>query len=268
MLMILRSLLVVAVLITGTTALKAQDMLESDPMSIALSGERLSGAERDALEVLVKTRPDDQNARFRLVGYYFGKQAPARVPHVLWVIRNVPASDLAGSPFCTFFKSTDADAYAEGARLWQEHTAPATVAPEVLLHAAAYLDYSDTGAADDLLRRGMKAFPHEARFPEALAQALSRRRPAKPAEAYALFEQALLLTTDEEHRFYMLDNVTKAAVDAKELAKAKSFATELLLLAGRIDSWNTGNAVHHGNLALGRIALLENDVELACAHLL
>jgi len=246
----------------------AQDMIKTDTLSVALSGGKLSEAERDALEALVKTKPDDQNARLRLVGYYFGKQTLERMPHVLWVIKNLPTSDLAGSPFCYLFKITDADAYAEGAQLWQAHTAPATVLPEVLLHAAAFLDFSDTVAADLLLRRGLKEFPKDARFPESLALALTRRRPPMPAEAFALFEQALLVTTDEEERFSRLVGVAKSTVDAGDLKKARTYATELLTLAGRINDWNTGNAVHQGNLVLGRVAVQENNIELACAHLL
>lgn len=246
----------------------SQDAIEIDGMSVAMNGEKLSDVERNELEDLVKTKPDDQHARFQLVGYYFGKQSPRRLPHVLWVIKNYPTSNLAGSPLCYFFKTTDAEAYGEGARLWQAHIAAQTVLPEVLLHASSYLDLADSVAADLVLRRGLNEYPKDARFPTSLAHALTRRRPAKSAEAFAMFEKALALSSDENERFALLGYVAKSAVQAGDLIKAKSYATELLTFAERINDWNTGNAVHHGNLVLGRVALKENNVELACVHLL
>lgn len=52
-------------------------------------------------------------------------------------------------------------------------------------------------------------------------------------------------------------------------AQAEAYAKELLQLAGSLESdWNYGNAIHHGNLALGFVALRRGDVEGAKAFLL
>jgi hypothetical protein len=51
--------------------------------------------------------------------------------------------------------------------------------------------------------------------------------------------------------------------------RAREMANELLALAERLPrDWDYGNAVHHGHLLLGRIALLEGDVATAGAELL
>ena len=61
----------------------------------------------------------------------------------------------------------------------------------------------------------------------------------------------------------------KTSFDAGETKKAQSYATELL---GKSSSkerrGNTGDAVHHGNLILGRLALKAGDIEKAKQHLI
>ena len=58
-------------------------------------------------------------------------------------------------------------------------------------------------------------------------------------------------------------------VEAGALAKAKRYAEELLHLSiSYKDDVVYGNAIHKGNLILGRIALREGDVEAAKLHLL
>ncbi len=74
--------------------------------------------------------------------------------------------------------------------------------------------------------------------------------------------------TDDE-RFNFLDSAANAAFQAGELEKASSYAEESLRLAERYqDSWNYGNAVHHGHLILGHAALDRGDVAGAIQELL
>lgn len=54
-----------------------------------------------------------------------------------------------------------------------------------------------------------------------------------------------------------------------DLREAERRAQELLELAEHYRSdWYYGNAVHHGHLLLGHVALARNDLAGACAHLL
>jgi hypothetical protein len=53
------------------------------------------------------------------------------------------------------------------------------------------------------------------------------------------------------------------------MRKAESCAKELLGESANDEStWNTGNAVHHGNLILGRLALKSGDIEKAKEYLI
>ncbi len=70
-------------------------------------------------------------------------------------------------------------------------------------------------------------------------------------------------------RFYALDKFAVAALNADEVEKAAAYANELLDLAPQYPhDWNYGNAVHHGHMVLGHLALREGDLEQAKHHLL
>lgn len=77
--------------------------------------------------------------------------------------------------------------------------------------------------------------------------------------------QIALNNADSEiHRFYALNDAAKTSFDAKEYEKAKRYATELSMLAEKYpNDWNYGNAVYDAHVVLGRLALLENDLETA-----
>ena len=74
---------------------------------------------------------------------------------------------------------------------------------------------------------------------------------------------------NDSRQFYMLDEVTKAAVRAGAFDKATEYARELLSEAAKnADDPNYGNAIHDGNMALGRVALRQGDVTKAGTLLL
>ncbi|HXW83026.1 MAG TPA: hypothetical protein VEJ86_01340 [Candidatus Binataceae bacterium] len=74
------------------------------------------------------------------------------------------------------------------------------------------------------------------------------------------------LPTEPDARVYRLSTAAYAALDAKEFDKAESYANELLAAFNvRRDNWYFGNAVFHGNIVLGRVAL-ERDGNLARAE--
>ena len=66
-----------------------------------------------------------------------------------------------------------------------------------------------------------------------------------------------------------MDDLATAALEDGDTAKAEQYASEALKLASEFrNSWNYGNAIHKGNIILGRIALQSGDVTGAEQHLL
>jgi hypothetical protein len=58
-----------------------------------------------------------------------------------------------------------------------------------------------------------------------------------------------------------LPRLAKAALAAGDYVRAEGYANEALEAARRGVFWWTGDAIHQGNLVLGRLALRRNDIE-------
>ncbi|MBC7742339.1 MAG: hypothetical protein H7061_09080 [Bdellovibrionaceae bacterium] len=77
---------------------------------------------------------------------------------------------------------------------------------------------------------------------------------------------------DLEHQLYGLEEIAKYyaghSISKESTTEARDYANQLLKLAPQIkDKWDYGNAIHHGNLVLGRIKLFEGDVTGAKEYL-
>jgi hypothetical protein len=69
--------------------------------------------------------------------------------------------------------------------------------------------------------------------------------------------------------FYKLAPLAKAAFDAGDLAKARSYADQLLAMAPQYPKdWNYGNAIYFGHMVLGRVELAQGNTAVAENHLL
>ena len=97
---------------------------------------------------------------------------------------------------------------------------------------------------------------------------LERELPRSPQEILSDLEQDSE-AGDDSRQFYMLDEMTKAAFRAGASEKASKYAKELLSEASKDpDDVNYGNALHDGNIVLGRLALRKGDVKSAGSLLL
>ena len=89
------------------------------------------------------------------------------------------------------------------------------------------------------------------------------------AKALVEFERAQADDTSDNSKFARLDSLAKSAFEAEDLKKAAQYANELLETAQKYPKdWNYGNAIHHGNNVLGRIALKQGDTKQAGEYLL
>ncbi|HEY3243592.1 MAG TPA: RNA polymerase subunit sigma-24 [Phycisphaerae bacterium] len=236
------------------------------------------------MEEQLTDRPDDLSARTQLLGNYFlGRwNSPeikkTRQAHVLWIIEHHPEADICGSPEAGLDAILESVAYREARELWLKKSDGDGVSAKVLGNAANFLLLQSPEDAERLLKRAQALEPQNPEWPQRLGhlyQLKSRnlfgktdREAAK--RALIAYEQALDASPKAD-RYLLLDDTAKAALAAGELEKARRYATEVLDLAVETDAnrdWNHGNAIHHGNLVLGRVALAEGKIEEAEKFLL
>jgi tetratricopeptide (TPR) repeat protein len=74
---------------------------------------------------------------------------------------------------------------------------------------------------------------------------------------------------DSRERFYDLPDAAQASLEAGEYERAASYSKEVLSLAQQSDYIdNNADAIHYGNIVLGRIALAKGDIATASTYLL
>jgi hypothetical protein len=98
-----------------------------------------------------------------------------------------------------------------------------------------------------------------ARAALAAFEAAERRRRRRPPSIW-----------QQQRRAASLPDITMAALEAGELAKAAALADEMLAMGmGPVapGNWNAGNLIHYGHATLGRLALKAGDVDAAEEHL-
>ena len=101
-----------------------------------------------------------------------------------------------------------------------------------------------------------------------LVEASSVPEDFTPEGLYSHSIKELNSAQNTEERFYALTNTALYSYEIGKTEDAMKYANELLKLADSFQSnWNYGNAIHKGNIVLGRIALTSNKVELAKEYL-
>ena len=238
---------------------------------------RLTTEEVESLETLLEAHPDHVRARSKLIVYYFQQAIldPAvrrtRNQHLLWLIRNAPQADLLGTPHAQIQPFQDRESYDAGKSAWLIYLQREPDNLALVGHAANFLSpLADPELLMETLRKAQSLDPNNSHWPftlghEYLREATFGKDPSSALLALEHFERAYEIA-DDLHRSFQLEPLAKSAFLAGRYDDASAYAKTMLEDAP--GGWNEGNQLHHGNLILGRIALLEDDVESAKRHLL
>ena len=245
-------------------------------------GARLTADEVVALEAQLQAGSLDMATRTRLLGYY-GDIPRYREPSsqvrlrslVLWQIHNEPKSSVFAAlptPVWQLDPYQDPDGYVEGKQAFLAHLEEEPNDLTLLQHTADFLSRGDRLLSIELLERAQaidNANPEWALKLGFDYYLESRGRSGvnidTARKSLDQFERAFGLSEDAMARGGMkwaLD----VAVNLKEFDKAREWAAAIL--DENRSGWNYGNNVHYGNIALGKIALAQGEVQAAASHLL
>jgi tetratricopeptide (TPR) repeat protein len=247
-------------------------------------GNKLLPGEVEKFEQAVASQPNDCALRLLLLGYYFLAASryesvrKARHRHVLWIIENAPqvVSSGGGLPHIDLVHDWDQQAYQQAKELWLKQVDANKTNVAILTNAARFFILQDQELSEQLFKQAQLLEPNNpelARLLGHLYQLKShgrkgKSRPEDAVQAFAELEKAFELERDATRQFWMMPELAKAALEAGEFDKARSYATDLLAKAALPDFRGDGEAIHHGNLVLGRLALKAGDIEKAKEHLL
>ncbi len=234
----------------------------------------------EQLERRLRQYPDDLDARDQLTMFYFWQSSPsarlAHARHVLWVIRHHPDSDLAGHPQMSFVDGTKHSVVTRAGQLWREQISAHPRNAKIIGNAARWFLKQDPTVGFRLLTRAQAVDPNDPQWPQFEGDCYSEdmnsdtgsqhREAAR--RALLAYERWWRLTGDANDESGCREDMAVAAFEAGELYKARLYATKLLEMPGKRDGHGYGNAIHKGNLVLGRVALKSGDTKTAVSYLL
>jgi tetratricopeptide (TPR) repeat protein len=156
---------------------------------------------------------------------------------------------------------TDPAIYAQAKKQWLARVEAMPENVDVLEGAAAFFIIRERPLAAELFERARTLEPNNPRWVQSLAQ-LHRLNAASGDVAEAKLALSLMERANEMsagvNQAAALTDLPALAFDAGDLKKARAYAEILLREAtSQQGAWNHGNAVHKGNLILGRIAVAE-----------
>ena len=244
------------------------------------SGSDLAPHEVSALEDQLELDPRDVPARARLLGYYsdlaryYHQSAQQRRrEHILWLIEHAPESEILGAGELEVDPFESPEGYVEGKRTWLRHIERDPGNLKLLAHAASFLWPPDRDLARQLLQRAQSQDSSNPAWAFRLGEMYlldardmnGRANVEMASKALVQLELAHELS-DGMDREFLLWRLAKAAVAAGEHDKAREFAESML--RDPEASLDQGHRIHHGNLALGQIALADGDLAEAKERLI
>lgn len=275
--------------------------------SLAHLGSNTGTHEISQMEREIAGSRDELAQRILALGFYFlGKRnsaaaREARNQHIFWIIQNAPACTAAGSPDASLHGPDEQDSYARAKNLWLEQIRLHPGNAQIMGNAACFFLHRDMPLSESLLLKARDLEPSNPKWPEQLGQLYSlqsgRTKPGTRESAGSAFRElraAERIRQEAESsgpvgsdsheaklvalmmRIHKLPELAKAALEAGELEQARNYAEELLEKAVSLDLpeyfRSDGNAIHYGNIVLGRVALAIGDIWQAkqrligCAH--
>jgi tetratricopeptide (TPR) repeat protein len=269
---------------TRKRAMHSQCQTTSD-LRAAADGSALSPEQAQQLEKQLVQHPDDLSARSKLLGYYLLRAfdtpsaRSARQRHIFWIIAHHPEAAIAGTPEVYIDQWTDGAAFTQAKRLWLQQVSAYPKNAKVAGNAAAFLLLSDRALSERLFKRAQALAPSDPDWAQQLGHLYQLQmsslsgpeRQAMARQALAQYEAWFHLQREPQNDYSALDDMAMVAFEAGAWEKARQYAVQLLnwaTSAGANPSSRAGNAIHKGNLVLGRLALRAGDVPKARSYLL
>lgn len=241
---------------------------------LLISGHALSAEDANKLEQALATNPNDVAARITLISYYSAHHddlfRARKNDQALWFIRNLPDWENLRWIVQVRLDHVLDNRFAEGKQLWLDNLNKYNGNTTVIGNAADFFLISDKDLAEKLIKEAAQLEPTNPRWHSALGQVFSlemqrakgEARRDLAAKAYEQYSLAYGMTPAGE-RWVTLKQLPVTAFEAGDLKHAREWAIEILNQAATNQNPTLADPVHHAQIVLGRIALVNGDVQEA-----
>ncbi len=243
-----------------------------ETIRLSTAGRALSADEANQLEKALETDPKNVSARISLIAYYSThRDEPSRTrkgEQALWFIRNLPDSEILRWIIQLRLDPVLDKAYAEAKQLWLDNLNKYKGNTTVLGNAADFFKISEKSLAEKLLKDAAAIEPTNPKWPADLGQVIELEMQSATGEvrrnlaarAYEQYSLAYGMTGGME-KPSVLTRLPVAAFEAGDLKHAREWAVEILNQAGTNPNPTLVDAVHHAHIVLGRVALVNGDLQ-------
>lgn len=252
----------------------------NEVIRLSIAGRTLSADEANKLEKTLATNPNDVAARVSLIAYYSTSQDDSsrtrKGDQALWFIRNMPDSEILKRIVQIRLDPVLDKAFPEAKQLWLDNLNKYQGNTTVIENAADFFAINDKSFAEKLIKEAARLEPNNPRWPLELGQELmlemqstkGEARRDLAAAAYEQYSLAYSMSKGIAEKSSLLIRLPVAAFEAGDLKHAREWAAEILNQAGDKQNPLLADAVHHAQIVLGRLALVNGDVQEAKERLL
>jgi tetratricopeptide (TPR) repeat protein len=274
-----------AIAIPGAAAVVLAQPNTSQPSSIdatrlLVSGRALSADDATKLEKIVEADPKNVAAHISLIAYYStrrGEDFKARKNvQALWFIRNMPDSDMLRWIIQARLEPILDKEFPEAKQLWLDNLDKYKGNTTVIVNAFDFFKINDKPFAEKLIKQAIALEPGNWQWPMELGHLLmlevqsanAEMRRSLAARAYEQYSLAYSATKSDSQKPILLSRLPVAAFEAGDLKHAREWSVEVLNQAATNQSASMMGPVHHAQIILGRIALIEGNLAEAKNRLL
>lgn len=192
----------------------------------------------------------------------------AHMRHVRWIIANAPESEVAGH-VVMLPVALDPRGYETVRDLWLAQAERPCVSLQIIRNATTFL-MGDSEEGERLLRRARDVEPTSREWSERLARlylfradiALTLPMRRQAATLAMQFVVEAMGVAEGHARYRLLKLAAKAAFELEDLGSAWLWSTEMVTGSSVAETpWDMQDGIHLGHRMLGRIELLDGNVE-------
>jgi hypothetical protein len=253
---------------------KTSQLTMNEAIRLSIAGRALSADEANQLEKTLEQDPKDVAARISLIAYYGTRHdepfKSRKNDQALWFIRNMPDSEILQCIIQVRLNTVLDKGYLEAKQLWLDNLNKYKGNTTVIGNAASFFMITEMPLAEKLLNEAAATEPGNPRWPENLGHvielemqsATGETRRGLAARAYEQYSLAYSMTKGPGRSIF-LARLTVAAFEAGDLKHAREWAVEILSQAAANQNPTLVDAVHHAHIVLGRVALVNGDLQEA-----
>lgn len=224
------------------------------------------------LEDRLMENPKDELARATLIGYYSGKQRPAkevelkRIRHILWTLENAPDCGLGRTPYLAISQRKFPKEWNMAQSIILQQIKRKETSPDTAADLAHFFSKVNPSLAAGILREMHERVKDKTSNAFWLASVLwswgrASKDQQKLVEATAYMKVYCAESSEHAHldrRFWL----ASYALGSAQYDLAREVSEEMLLRCP-----TDSQSVHTAHTVLGTLALKRNDVQTAIAHL-